>query len=251
METLDYMNWTRGCFTFETPERRTAWTHTLLHSPVHLQLLVGGVFTHFAVTRQCAKRWGHGENPVPGATKQTREEMNTSPLFFFFLSTTLALLKSIHTSPSAPPSLFLCYSTTPGIKLIIQKVTCSFPLSLLSPLPAVSLHLHWEKKEKTSPREFQSWSPRAGSSGSHTSVSSSHRKFLSHHFLVSFIHLQRWKGDRDYSAAEICTPAGNRHKYCSNSVRMWRRALEQEKTKTHKVGRIPWTIDELWEGIFF
>lgn len=45
-----------------------------------LSIVMGGVFTHFAVTRQCAPRWGLGENPLPEAEWKGNEHIASLPL---------------------------------------------------------------------------------------------------------------------------------------------------------------------------
>ena len=120
--------------------------------------------------------------------------------FTFYLNTSPPLLPP---SLSLPPSLFLSHSFAPGTELLIQKVTCGL---VLSPLPSFSLP-QWETKKKkkkektkTSLREFQSWSPRAGNSGSHTEC-----LLFSEHVLPtllpcsvrdfsSFVEVKRWRG---------------------------------------------------------
>lgn len=146
----------------------------------HCCTFVGGVFTHFTGTRQCARRWGLRENPLPGATKQTREEMNTSPFFFVHTFT-------FYPSPPTP----LSHSVTPGNKVIIQKVTCGLPLS---PLPS---RQHWgEKGTKNTGGSFNLDHPEQVTVGV-TQASSSSHNCLSHHFLIwqaCFFNSWRWNG---------------------------------------------------------
>lgn len=61
-----------------------------------------------------------------------------------FFSHLYLLPQHIPTSPLPP----LSHSFTPGIKLIIQKVTCGL---CLSPLPSISLQQWGEKKERKMP----------------------------------------------------------------------------------------------------
>lgn len=113
---------------------------------------VGGVFTHFSETRQCATRWAHAVNPPPGASLQTDSKGNEHTGFLFFsLSTPLA-----HVSPL----LCFCRSLAHLRRwLIIQKVTCGL---LLLPLPPFTSLQYKKKKRKTSLGKCQLSSPRAG-----------------------------------------------------------------------------------------
>lgn len=147
-------------------------------------VFVGGVFTHFAVTRQCARRWGLCENPLPGATKQTGEEMNTSLLF----SHLYLLPQHIPTSP-LPPSF----------SLIHPRRRTDNPKGHLWPPPLAppfcfSSTVRGKKKERKNARgSFNSDHPERVTLGVAQASSSSHRNFFPHHFLVSrelifFIH---------------------------------------------------------------
>lgn len=126
---------------------------------------VGGVFTHFAETRQCARRWGLRENPLPGATKQTREEMNTSPFFFLFPP-----LPFTPAPPTPPPHTH----THPFFSLSHPRQQTDNPKGhlwppALAPPVCVSSTLRRKGNEKHQ-REFQFGSPRAGHCGSHKSI---------------------------------------------------------------------------------
>lgn len=133
------------------------------------------------------KRWSLCENPLPGANKQTGEEMNTSVPSFHPHTFTFYL----HI-----PSLLLLWLIQPvGITLIIQKVTCGL---LLSPLLRREEENGKRKKKKLE------------------GVSVLILSFLAIIFfpstswcgeLICFIHCGE-KGATDHSAAEIVRQSG-------------------------------------------
>lgn len=162
------------------------WTAALPRSPLSQPSALRGRSFHTLCSDKtmCEKvrpRW-KSTAPSHKADQRGNEHITSS-----FLFSHLYLYSSASPPPPPfPPSLFLSHSITPGIELIIPKVTHGLPPSLP---PSLSLTPPFSSSpspsmRKTSPREFQSGSPTAGNSGSQTSVSSSHREFLPHHFLV-------------------------------------------------------------------
>lgn len=90
--------------------------------------LVGGVFAHFSVTRRSVKRWRVCENPPPGATKQTAEEMNAS-----VPSPTHLRAHTFTFYPRAPPSSPPSHSARGGHRTDNPKGHL-WPPSLATPL---------------------------------------------------------------------------------------------------------------------
>lgn len=86
-------------------------TLSLPHSlSLSIYLFVGGVFTHFAVTRQCATRWDHGE--IHCLEPPSRLERKWTHRSFFFTplpTTTRPHLLSLSLFPSLPLPLSLIH----------------------------------------------------------------------------------------------------------------------------------------------
>lgn len=171
---------------------RKVLTQTRLRSlSLCLQLFVGGVFTHFAVTRQCATRWDLSGNLPPRATKQTREEMNAS-------------LYPAHSHLSSLSLPLFSHLITQGIKLIIQKVTCGLSLPRSCPSLYFSCTMRKEKRKQA----WGSFNPHHP--GQVTLWVKQVSLLLPYHCLLHwepFLLSWRWKGDTDYlSLYTVCCP---------------------------------------------